>query len=64
MPYSLISVLQAKEDEDKPGLVAMLQKVMQLYASCVLSKRSYAKKGKIHPHLPKHYKFLLYYIER
>ncbi|PKI59465.1 hypothetical protein CRG98_020096 [Punica granatum] len=36
---------QAKEDKDKPGLVAMLQKVLQLYASRVLSKRSYAKKG-------------------
>lgn len=37
--------LQAKEDGDKPGLEAMLQKVLQLYASKVLSKRSYAKKG-------------------
>ncbi|XP_030514466.2 uncharacterized protein LOC115728263 isoform X3 [Rhodamnia argentea] len=36
---------QAKEDGDKPGLVAMLQKVLQLYASRVLSKRSYAKRG-------------------
>ncbi|XP_073023848.1 uncharacterized protein [Primulina eburnea] len=36
---------QAKEDGDKPGLEAMLQKVYQLYASRVLSKRSYAKKG-------------------
>lgn len=36
---------QAKEDVDKPGLQAMLQKVLQLYASRVLSKRSYAKKG-------------------
>ncbi|TYK22373.1 uncharacterized protein E5676_scaffold1428G00980 [Cucumis melo var. makuwa] len=36
---------QAKEDGDKPGLEAMLQKVLQLYASTVLSKRSYAKKG-------------------
>ncbi|XVF01034.1 hypothetical protein REPUB_Repub04eG0052900 [Reevesia pubescens] len=36
---------QAKEDGDKPSLVAMLQKVLQLYASRVLSKRSYAKKG-------------------
>ncbi|KAK7849821.1 hypothetical protein CFP56_002290, partial [Quercus suber] len=35
---------QAKEDGDKPGLEAMLQKVLQLYASRVLSKRSYAKK--------------------
>ncbi|XP_050261911.1 uncharacterized protein LOC126706469 [Quercus robur] len=35
---------QAKEDVDKPGLEAMLQKVLQLYASRVLSKRSYAKK--------------------
>lgn len=37
--------LQAREDKDKPGLVAMLQKVLQLYASRVLSRRSYAKKG-------------------
>uniref|UniRef100_A0A2P2KWF4 Uncharacterized protein LOC105134468 isoform X2 n=2 Tax=Rhizophora mucronata TaxID=61149 RepID=A0A2P2KWF4_RHIMU len=36
---------QAKEDGDKPGFVAMLQKVLQLYASRILSKRSYAKKG-------------------
>lgn len=36
---------QAKEDGDKPGLEAMLQKVLQLYASRVLSKRSYAIKG-------------------
>ncbi|KAI3815082.1 hypothetical protein L1987_14736 [Smallanthus sonchifolius] len=36
---------QAKEDKDKPGLEAMLQKVLQLYASRVLSKRSYAMKG-------------------
>ncbi|XP_048140909.1 uncharacterized protein LOC115730590 [Rhodamnia argentea] len=36
---------QAKEDGDKPGLVAMLQKVLQLYAPRVLSKRSYAKRG-------------------
>ncbi|KAM7271175.1 hypothetical protein ACFE04_030389 [Oxalis oulophora] len=35
---------KAKEDGDKPGLEAMLQKVLQLYASRVLSKRSYAKK--------------------
>lgn len=40
-----ICYVQAKEDEDKPGLEAMLQKVLQLYASRVLSKRSYAKKG-------------------
>ncbi|XP_045823538.1 uncharacterized protein LOC123916195 [Trifolium pratense] len=37
---------QAKEDGDKPGLEAMLQKVLQLYASNFLSKRSYAMKGK------------------
>ncbi|RZB79450.1 hypothetical protein D0Y65_029630 [Glycine soja] len=37
---------QAKEDGDKPGLEAMMQKVLQLYASIVLSKRSYAMKGK------------------
>ncbi|CAM8935307.1 unnamed protein product [Rhodiola kirilowii] len=36
---------QAKEDGDKPGLEAMLQKVLQLYAARALSKRSYAKKG-------------------
>ncbi|RID48103.1 hypothetical protein BRARA_I04646 [Brassica rapa] len=36
---------QAKEDKDKPGLAAMLQKVLQLYAATILSKRSYAKKG-------------------
>ncbi|KAJ0077001.1 hypothetical protein Patl1_36527 [Pistacia atlantica] len=36
---------QSKEDRDKPGLEAMLQKVLQLYAATVLSKRSYAKKG-------------------
>ncbi|KAK6805856.1 hypothetical protein RDI58_003641 [Solanum bulbocastanum] len=37
---------QATKDGDKPGLEAMLQKVLQLYASRVLSKRSYAKKRK------------------
>jgi hypothetical protein len=37
--------LQANEDADKPGLVAILQKVLQLYAAGVLSKRSYAAKG-------------------
>ncbi|ESQ46037.1 hypothetical protein EUTSA_v10000241mg [Eutrema salsugineum] len=36
---------QAKEDKEKPGLAAMLQKVLQLYAATILSKRSYAKKG-------------------
>ncbi|KAJ4967359.1 hypothetical protein NE237_019208 [Protea cynaroides] len=36
---------QAKEDGDKPGFEAMLQKILQLYASRVLSKRSFAKKG-------------------
>ncbi|KAF7142947.1 hypothetical protein RHSIM_Rhsim05G0069500 [Rhododendron simsii] len=36
---------KAKEDGDKPGLEAMLQKVFQLYAAKVLSRRSYAKKG-------------------
>ncbi|KAG0600166.1 hypothetical protein M758_11G011900 [Ceratodon purpureus] len=35
---------QAKEDNDKPGLVAILQKVLQLYAACLLCKRSYATK--------------------
>lgn len=40
-----VANVQAKEDGDKPGLEAMLQKVLQLYASRVLSKRSYAKKG-------------------
>ncbi|PPS17487.1 hypothetical protein GOBAR_AA03087 [Gossypium barbadense] len=43
MYFSEVSM--AKEDADKPGLEAMLQKVLQLYASTVLSKRSYAKKG-------------------
>ncbi|CAL5073144.1 unnamed protein product [Urochloa decumbens] len=36
---------QAKQDGDKPGLEAMLQKVLQLYASKSLQKRSYAYKG-------------------
>ncbi|KAI8554203.1 hypothetical protein RHMOL_Rhmol05G0080500 [Rhododendron molle] len=36
---------KAKDDGDKPGLEAMLQKVFQLYAAKVLSRRSYAKKG-------------------
>ncbi|KAL9252913.1 Coatomer subunit alpha-1-like protein [Drosera capensis] len=36
---------QAREDGDKPGLQAMLQKVLQLYAARTLSKRSYAKKA-------------------
>ncbi|KAL3580697.1 hypothetical protein D5086_018532 [Populus alba] len=36
---------QAKEGEDKPGLEAMLLKVLQLYASSILSKRSCAKKA-------------------
>ncbi|KQJ97330.1 uncharacterized protein LOC100840747 isoform X4 [Brachypodium distachyon] len=36
---------QAKEDGDKPGLQAMLQKVLQLYACNFLQKRSYAYKG-------------------
>ncbi|KAF9676067.1 hypothetical protein SADUNF_Sadunf09G0099900 [Salix dunnii] len=31
----------AKEDGDKPGLEATLQKALQLYASSILSKRSY-----------------------
>lgn len=44
---NLVQMVQAKEDGDKPGLEAMLQKVLQLYASRVLSKRSYAKKGNI-----------------
>ncbi|VFQ72184.1 unnamed protein product [Cuscuta campestris] len=35
----------AIEDGSKPGLQAMLQRVLQLYASRVLSKRSYARKG-------------------
>lgn len=46
MYEKIISYLQAKEDGDKPGFEAMLQKVLQLYASKVLSKRSYSKKGK------------------
>ncbi|CAN6475801.1 unnamed protein product [Victoria cruziana] len=36
---------QAKDDGDKPGLAAMLQKVLQLYAAKILSKRSFAYKG-------------------
>ncbi|KAF9603664.1 hypothetical protein IFM89_037323, partial [Coptis chinensis] len=44
-PEALVRMERAKEDRDKPGLEAMLQKVLQLYASKVLSKRSYAKKG-------------------
>ncbi|CAN0910501.1 hypothetical protein LINGRAHAP2_LOCUS26323 [Linum grandiflorum] len=35
----------AEEDAEKPGLVVMLQKVLQFYASASLSRRSYAKKG-------------------
>ncbi|KAF8700974.1 hypothetical protein HU200_033865 [Digitaria exilis] len=35
---------QAKQDGDKPGLQAMLQKVLQLYASRSIQKRSYAYK--------------------
>lgn len=35
---------QAKEDGDKPGLVAILQKVLQFYAAQILSRRSYAMK--------------------
>lgn len=35
---------QATSDDDKPGLVAILQKVLQFYASKVLSRRSYAFK--------------------
>eukprot|EP00250_Pteridium_aquilinum_P013642 c21475_g1_i1 orf=608-1630(-) len=37
-------IRQAREDGDKPGLVAILQKVLQLYAAQILSKRSYAVK--------------------
>ncbi|XP_055961969.1 uncharacterized protein LOC126683185 isoform X2 [Mercurialis annua] len=44
-PEVLKLMEKAVEDGDKPGLVAMLQKVLQLYASEVLSKRSYAKRG-------------------
>uniref|UniRef100_A0A452YJV5 Uncharacterized protein n=1 Tax=Aegilops tauschii subsp. strangulata TaxID=200361 RepID=A0A452YJV5_AEGTS len=36
---------QAKDEVDKPGLQVMLQKVLQLYASNFLRKRSYAYKG-------------------
>ncbi|KAL6846718.1 hypothetical protein ACP4OV_024166 [Aristida adscensionis] len=36
---------QAKQAGDKPGLQAMMQKVLQLYASSSLQKRSYAYKG-------------------
>ncbi|CAH9100601.1 unnamed protein product [Cuscuta europaea] len=38
--------LRKVKDGDKPGLQAMLQKVLQFYASRVLSKRSYARKGR------------------
>ncbi|RWW18605.1 hypothetical protein GW17_00017400 [Ensete ventricosum] len=41
-----ILCLQAKEDGDKPGLEAMLRKVLQIYASKILRKRSYVFKGK------------------
>ncbi|XP_031502239.1 uncharacterized protein LOC116265636 isoform X5 [Nymphaea colorata] len=44
-PQSLVLMEKAKEDGDKPGLEAMLQKVLQLYAAKVLSKRSYAYRG-------------------
>ncbi|XP_038975983.1 uncharacterized protein LOC113461511 isoform X5 [Phoenix dactylifera] len=44
-PKSLILMENAKEDGDKPGLEAMLQKVLQVYASKILRKRSYAYKG-------------------
>ncbi|MFS8004163.1 hypothetical protein Hanom_Chr13g01222441 [Helianthus anomalus] len=44
-PNALSLMEKAKEDKDKPGLEAMLQKVLQLYASRVLSKRSYVMKG-------------------
>ncbi|CAN4107481.1 unnamed protein product [Withania somnifera] len=44
-PEALSLMEKAKKDGDKPGLEAMLQKVLQLYASRVLSKRSHAKKG-------------------
>ncbi|MCO5575144.1 hypothetical protein L7F22_028941 [Adiantum nelumboides] len=37
-------IRQAREGGDKPGLVAILQKVLQLYAAQILSKRSYALK--------------------
>lgn len=40
-----ILMLQAREDGDKPGLVAILQKVLQLYCSTMLSKRTYATQG-------------------
>ncbi|XP_073105874.1 uncharacterized protein [Elaeis guineensis] len=44
-PKSLILMEKAKEDGDKPGLEAMLQKVLQVYASKILRKRSYAYKA-------------------
>nr|XP_010908545.1 uncharacterized protein LOC105034911 isoform X2 [Elaeis guineensis] len=46
-PKSLILMEKAKEDGDKPGLEAMLQKVLQVYASKILRKRSYAYKGEV-----------------
>lgn len=45
LSWPILNPWQAKEDGDKPGLEAMLQKVLQIYASKMLSKRSYAKKG-------------------
>uniref|UniRef100_A0A0D3BTX4 Uncharacterized protein n=1 Tax=Brassica oleracea var. oleracea TaxID=109376 RepID=A0A0D3BTX4_BRAOL len=44
-PEAINQMEKAKEDKDKPRLAAKLQKVLQLYAAMVLSKRSYAKKG-------------------
>ncbi|KAH9696432.1 hypothetical protein KPL71_023160 [Citrus sinensis] len=44
-PEALKLMEKSKEDGDKPGLEAMLQKVLQLYASIKLSKKSYAKKA-------------------
>ncbi|KAF3582421.1 hypothetical protein DY000_02030213 [Brassica cretica] len=44
-PEAINQMEKAKEDKDKPRLAAKLQKVLQLYAATVLSKRSYAKKG-------------------
>ncbi|KAF3559178.1 hypothetical protein F2Q69_00012052 [Brassica cretica] len=43
-PEAINQMEKAKEDKDKPRLAAKLQKVLQLYAATVLSKRSYAKK--------------------
>lgn len=39
--------LQATEKGDRPGLVAMLQKLLQLYAATRFGQRSFAVKGTV-----------------